>query len=1394
MYSIKDCKGKNKLYCININKMKLIYYELTLIILFVIVSPQDIVIKNNGLSGRCVQITSSSFFCVTDTTSFLYTLDDMNYSHEHSFNFTISNKSSLIYALDYNSGKGRISLFIESHILVYDSVGDLQAQEEYNDASFVINHLYSMFHLDNGNIIVSNANDKVIYHVVFKSATYVRSKEVTMQNSIFGNIQCHSTSLADYFICFHIDLVDPLPLVATYFEVSTLNAGDSYTILIPEIQALKSCKINDSTFFICMSTWNTAGICTFFYTDTNSFSASKIIFPNNTIFNSPISFEVGVVRDNYYVFVAINQGYIKFVHLNSQLELAGNDITYQMANGGYSSAISFLLLDNTFETLAYDCSSDTKLYLHYLKCGNCLDLCYEKAIIDSSIELNISDYINAYIQFQEISTDNGELSSQSTMLNTFAVFESQTLNLIYTSSKSSPYIDTFTYYGMNETDGSQINECTITIYNGNAGYCPCVNYNNDSTLYHYNSQCVASCPNTTYQDENLLVCVNCKDNNKYLYQSQCIDYDDIPSSSFISDDIFNIVLDCLSPCATCETTEDYCLTCIDDYRISPLKPNICIKDDKDTIVEIQTNDTLDDFVDDINNTLSNYTEQITIIEGDGYRVEITNSSLPNGNLQLSKIDFSPCEKALRKHYGYPSTEQFIFVKIDIDRNTLTDQVEYAVYNSKGDKLDMSICKNEKITITYTIKNTTAINSSMAEYYANYGIDIFDAEDPFFNDICYPFTTEDNTDITLADRRKDIYQNLSLCESKCDYDSIDLENYTVTCRCSVKEEVNTKISFDFFENSFLSVFTDSNYEVIKCYNLIFNSSIIWINIGFWMFLAFSMLHIPFFIYYCVNGLSPIRHHMHRLKGVPPKRQTTDYIDRIIHDGADYNEDNEIREYRRQSKMNTSMREGDSNPFYRKLKAMEKDIEEEKEKKKLSLSPNKRSNNNRHSIQPHLERFHLNKVNNDTIIIEDVDNEDKVTLPYKRSSKKLYFYKGILQNDLNLQIEKEVNILPSQNENNSILNAIPSRNNSMINDSDNYSPTVHSRKFLTRNVPTLKHSDSSQSIDSRSNTSTIGFNRTNKRTNSVRTTSTKVTNYLYEHNKGKNDHEKIMNTEKEDTLDKITIYSKDPLQSQTTLPTEQKFLKPSRHNTLSNSSLPPINEKPSTKPSKYYLDDFDLESAVKYDTRSFCRCYYLSLLTKQSVLSTFVYKSPFELKVVRIIMFIFGNAMDFAFNAFFYLESMISERYNYTGNLGILFDLQNTIFSTLASTLVSMILTSLLNCLSTSKDKLEALKALKQQDHKLYHKNLQKIITILKVKLFFFIVIEYLLMLFFWYYVSCFCAVYQGSQMSWLQGGITSFIFGMLLPFATSFAIALMRHIAIKKKYSKMFKFSIWLYRL
>ena len=119
-----------------------------------------------------------------------------------------------------------------------------------------------------------------------------------------------------------------------------------------------------------------------------------------------------------------------------------------------------------------------------------------------------------------------------------------------------------------------------------------------------------------------------------------------------------------------------------------------------------------------------------------------------------------------------------------------------------------------------------------------------------------------------------------------------------------------------------------------------------------------------------------------------------------------------------------------------------------------------------------------------------------------------------------------------------------------------------------------------------------------------------------------------------------------------------------------------------------------------------------------------------------MFIFSYSMDFAFNALFYMESMISERYHYEGKLGILFNLQNTIFSTLASTLVSIILSAILNCLSNSKDKINSAKTAKEVKKEKRKQLFKRILKILRIKIIFFIVIEGILMLFFWYYVSCF----------------------------------------------------------
>ena len=130
---------------------------------------------------------------------------------------------------------------------------------------------------------------------------------------------------------------------------------------------------------------------------------------------------------------------------------------------------------------------------------------------------------------------------------------------------------------------------------------------------------------------------------------------------------------------------------------------------------------------------------------------------------------------------------------------------------------------------------------MASYYSDLNIDIFNIEDSFFNDICYPFS-DSKSDTILKDRVLDIYQNYSLCEIGCSYDKIDIESMIVTCSCEVKTEVDVEESEPAFGKIIEDSFKDSNFGVILCYNLVFNFKNKLQNYGFLLFLHFFLIHI------------------------------------------------------------------------------------------------------------------------------------------------------------------------------------------------------------------------------------------------------------------------------------------------------------------------------------------------------------------------------------------------------------------------------------------------------------------------------------------------------------------------------------------------------------------------
>ena len=85
-----------------------------------------------------------------------------------------------------------------------------------------------------------------------------------------------------------------------------------------------------------------------------------------------------------------------------------------------------------------------------------------------------------------------------------------------------------------------------------------------------------------------------------------------------------------------------------------------------------------------------------------------------------------CERILRESKELDPSSLLSVYQIEIYNNheqTLINNVEYAVFNEEKQRLDLSVCENEKITINYQL-NTTMINMSKVNYFSDLGIDVF----------------------------------------------------------------------------------------------------------------------------------------------------------------------------------------------------------------------------------------------------------------------------------------------------------------------------------------------------------------------------------------------------------------------------------------------------------------------------------------------------------------------------------------------------------------------------------------------------------------------------------------------------------------------------------------------
>ena len=94
------------------------------------------------------------------------------------------------------------------------------------------------------------------------------------------------------------------------------------------------------------------------------------------------------------------------------------------------------------------------------------------------------------------------------------------------------------------------------------------------------------------------------------------------------------------------------------------------------------------------------------------------------------------------------------------------EVYYPLFGDNLIKLNLTVCKDSKIEISIPVVLTD-------------DIDQINPASEYYNNICYTYTSEDGTDISLSDRKNNfVNNNLTICE-----EDFNFNGYTINSKIS-----------------------------------------------------------------------------------------------------------------------------------------------------------------------------------------------------------------------------------------------------------------------------------------------------------------------------------------------------------------------------------------------------------------------------------------------------------------------------------------------------------------------------------------------------------------------------------------------------------------------------------
>ena len=198
----------------------------------------------------------------------------------------------------------------------------------------------------------------------------------------------------------------------------------------------------------------------------------------------------------------------------------------------------------------------------------------------------------------------------------------------------------------------------------------------------------------------------------------------------------------------------------------------------------------------------------------------------------------------------------------------------------------------------------------------------------------------------------------------------------------------------------------------------------------------------------------------------------------------------------------------------------------------------------------------------------------------------------------------------------------------------------------------------------------------------------------------------------------------------------------------------------------LNYLDYEFAVDYDKRSFCKQYF-SLLRRQNIL-IFCFSfcvTDYNLSIIKVSFFLFQIVLHLIISAFFFTDNTLNNIYDKKNKFDFSFMIKPIGLTFIICFGINLLSKPLI------RSDIKVIRIKEEKDM------LNEAIKSIRLKFIFYFIISMIFIIFGWFYISCFCAVFNNTQIILFKCALYSFIANVIYPFIFCLLAIAVRRCAI-----------------